>query len=74
MNKFWEADERSTWREWKRRQHWLEVPDSPQWTTYEKEVNSRRIKITEGTNIISWGYKIKGMFTIQEGYYLKEKH
>lgn len=65
-NKFWGSGARSTWREWKSRQHWPNAPDSPQWAAYDKEVNYRRITISKGPDILRWGYKNKGMLTIQE--------
>lgn len=34
----------------------------------------RKIEISEGPGIIRWGYKIKGIFTIQEGYHLQVAH
>lgn len=37
-------------------------------------MESQKIAISEGPDIIRWGYKIKWMFTIQEGYYLQATH
>jgi len=43
---------------------WPEAPETDQWTTYQKELATRKIEIKEGPYIIRWGKRIKGMFTI----------
>lgn len=74
VKNFWEIEIGVQWRKWKRRQHWPEARDFIQWANYDKEMDSRRVVIAEGPYIISWGYRIKGMFTIQEGYHLQAEH
>lgn len=74
VKNFWETKRGVQWRKWKTRQHWLKALDSLHWATYDKEMDSRRIVIVEGPGIIRWGYRIKGMCTIQEGYHLQAKH
>jgi len=34
-------------------------------------METRKIAIKEGTYIVRWGKRIKGMFTTIEGYYIK---
>jgi len=70
----WSADTGEHWRNWKQKQDWLDALESIQWATYEKEMESQKISISEGPYIVRWGYKIKWMFTIQEGYHRQAAH
>ena len=36
-----------------------------------KEMEMRKIRIRVGPNILSWGYAMKGTFTVNEAYNLK---
>ena len=44
--------------------------DQEQQRTYLKEVESRKIKVRTGKDILRWGNSTKGTFTIKEAYYL----
>jgi len=50
---------------------WQEAPETEQWENYKKEMETRKMAVKEGTNIIRWGKRIKGMFTKEKGYYIK---
>jgi len=71
MQNFWCIDLGEYWRKWKQKQDWPEAPETPQWKLYEKEMETRKIAKKEGLDILRWCYRIKGMFTIKEGYQLQ---
>ena len=40
-------------------------------TSFQEEIHQRFIRVREGPDILRWGYKEKGSFSIKEAYNLK---
>ena len=71
---YWNSDEEGQWRIWKGKEQWRNAPETTQWNNFEKEMKTRTLVATNGEDILRWGYRSKGMFTIEEGYYLKSNN
>lgn len=71
IRNYWLPKGDGYWRKWKTQEDWQEAPKTIQCVNYKKEMETRKIAVKEGTNIIRWGKRIKRMFTIDKGYYIK---
>jgi len=68
---YWKGGETDgIWKKWKKPEEWDENIDQEQQRTYLKEVESRKIKVRNGEDILRWGKTMKGTFTVKEAYYL----
>lgn len=63
-----ETDE--TWRTWRKPEEWDENIDQEKKGIFIKELESRKIKIRPGPDILRWGKSTRGTFTVKEAYYL----
>ena len=41
------------------------------WGAFQEELHMRFVRVREGPNILRWGCKEKGIFSIKEAYNLK---
>ena len=41
------------------------------WGAFQEELHRRYVRVKEGSDILRWGYKEKGIFSIKEAYNLK---
>eukprot|EP00253_Pinus_taeda_P031482 PITA_31482 len=63
---FWRIESQDeTWRTWKSLEEWMEQIDKETKELYQKEMQTRRIPIRTGPDILRWGQKIKGHFSIK---------
>lgn len=68
---YWkEGETDGIWRKWKKLEEWDEYINQEQQRTYLKEVESRKIKVRTGEDILGWGKSTRGTFTVKEAYYL----
>ena len=71
VSNYWTQHQMTHWRKWKEKAAWPGAPDTLQWYNYDREMQTRKIKIQTGTDILRWGYRTKGMFTINEAYHIQ---
>eukprot|EP00253_Pinus_taeda_P036608 PITA_36608 len=73
VGKFWKPGVGGYWRNWKQKEDWERAPETDRWQEYYKEMASRKVGRKTGPDILRWGTRIQGTFSITEGYYLKDK-
>lgn len=67
---YWREEERNDiWRLWKRPEESDENISRVSRQAYTKEIDSRKIKIRTGNDILRWGKTIRGTYTVKEAYY-----
>ena len=71
LHNYWNNREEVQWRVWKKREQWMNAPATTQWNNLDRELKTRTLVTTAGEDILRLGYRTKGMFTINEAYYLK---
>ena len=71
---YWSGEEEGQWHKWKGKGQWRNAPETTQWNNFDKEMKTKKLVATNGEDILRWGYRIKGMFAIEEGYYLKSNN
>eukprot|EP00253_Pinus_taeda_P022943 PITA_22943 len=68
---YWkEGETDGIWRKWSKPEEWVENINQEQQKEYLKEVESRKIKVRNGEDILRWGKTMKGTFSVKEAYYL----
>lgn len=65
-----EGEPDETWRTWRKPEECDENIDQEQKGIFIKELESRKIKIRSGPDILRWGKSTRGTFTVKEAYYL----
>ena len=45
-----------------------------QWNNFSKEMKTRTMLRGTGDDILRWGYRLKGMFIIEEPYHIKSNN
>ena len=74
MKDYWKNENsEENWRVWKSPKEWGQNIEEDQRHLYMKEMEMRKIPIRAGLDILRWGYKMKGNFTVKEAYDLKAK-
>ena len=71
---YWNGENEGHWRKWRGKYQWLNAPQTLKWNNYDKDMKTRKLAYIHGEYIPRWGHRTKGMFTIQEGYYIKSKN
>eukprot|EP00253_Pinus_taeda_P035962 PITA_35962 len=68
-----ENEEDGIWRKWKSLEDWDIETNQEQQEVFWKEMESRKVKVRTGKDIIRWGKSTKGTFTVREAYYLTDQ-
>lgn len=63
------ADLNAIWRIWQRPTEWDQRISPETQLLFIRELDSRKIKIRPGNDILRWGKATQGMFTVKEAYY-----
>ena len=71
IDKYWCQQYDKQWRKLKEKKYWREAPKTIQWNNLQKELKTKKGVATTGEDILRWGYQTRGMFSIQEGYYIR---
>lgn len=66
---FWQRESRDeVWSIWRRPEEWMEQVAGEQKEAYQNKTQTRRIPIRTSLDILRWGHKTKGNFSIKEAY------
>lgn len=71
---YWCREDDGQWRKWKGQRQWRNAPETLQWNNFEKEMKTRKLVSANGEEIMRWGYRNKGTFTVEEGYLIKSEN
>ena len=71
VDNFWDTKIDQYWWKSKQKGHWENALETQEWGNLERELQSRKIPIVTGDDILRWGYRTKCMFKLNKVKILK---